>query len=195
MMRATAVSLAGKRGMLTGQGKEALSLRQTAPPGRRTAVKKINHRKVGTLGTLLLAALLTLSACAVPADEPARTAAQTASASVTAEPAAQSTGVYRSVTAEEAKQKIDGDPSVIVLDVREQTEYDAGHIPNATLLPLGQIEQRAAEVLPDKDASILVYCRSGRRSKAGAETLIGLGYTNVLDMGGISSWPYDVVTD
>jgi len=158
-----------------------------------SVLKKRNRCKTGTLAALLLAALVALSACAAPADEPARTAAPQTAA--TAEPAAESAAAYRSVTAEEAKQIMDENPAVIVLDVREPSEYDAGHIPNATLLPLGQIAQRAAEVLPDRDAAILVYCRSGRRSRSGAETLIGLGYTNVLDMGGISGWPYDVVTD
>ena len=88
-----------------------------------------------------------------------------------------------------------GDPKIVILDVRTKEEYDAGHIPNAKLLPLGQLETLAAEALPDRNATLLVYCRSGRRSNAGAETLVSLGYTDVRDFGGIIDWPYDVVTD
>ena len=86
-------------------------------------------------------------------------------------------------------------PDAMIVDVREQSEYEAGHIPNAKLLPLGQLETLAAEALPDRNATLLVYCRSGRRSKAGAETLVSLGYIDVRDFGGIIDWPYDVVTD
>ncbi|MBQ8215682.1 MAG: rhodanese-like domain-containing protein [Clostridia bacterium] len=81
----------------------------------------------------------------------------------------------------------------IVLDVREQSEYDEGHIENAVLLPYTEIDRRAEQVLPDKDALILVYCRSGRRSKIGAQSLADLGYTNVKEFGGIIDWQYGTV--
>ncbi|MBQ9129450.1 MAG: rhodanese-like domain-containing protein [Clostridia bacterium] len=81
----------------------------------------------------------------------------------------------------------------IVLDVREQSEYDEGHIENALLLPYTEIDRRAEQVLPDKDALILVYCRSGRRSKIGAQSLADLGYTNVKEFGGIIDWQYGTV--
>ena len=83
-----------------------------------------------------------------------------------------------------------------IMDVRMQQEYDAGHIANAVLLPLPLIEAgdaAVAKALPDKDAEILVYCRSGRRSAIAANALINMGYTNVLDFGGINDWPYEVV--
>ena len=82
-----------------------------------------------------------------------------------------------------------------MLDVREQSEFDAEHIPGAVLLPVGSIAEKAAEALPDRNAVLLVYCRSGNRSKTASETLLGLGYTQVYDFGGIIDWPYDVATN
>lgn len=102
---------------------------------------------------------------------------------------------YQKITPQQAKARM-AEPGVIVLDVRMQQEYDAGHIANAVLLPLPLIEAgdaAVAKALPDKDAEILVYCRSGRRSAIAANALIHMGYTNVLDFGGINDWPYEVV--
>lgn len=96
------------------------------------------------------------------------------------------------ITAEEAKQIIDTEEGYIILDVRTQEEYDQGHIPGAILIPNTEIETRAEEELPDKDQLILVYCRSGRRSKLAAEILVELGYTNIQEFGGIIDWPYEV---
>lgn len=79
-----------------------------------------------------------------------------------------------------------------VVDVREPDEYEAGHIPGARLLPLGQVQEKAAAALPDKDAPILVYCRTGRRSEAAGLILLGKGYRNVKNLGGILSWPYEL---
>ena len=100
--------------------------------------------------------------------------------------------VYMNITAEEAKQIMDTEEGYIILDVREQEEYDAGHIPGAILIPYTQIAEKAEEVLTDKDQLILVYCRSGRRSKIAAEALAELGYTNIKEFGGIIDWPYEV---
>ena len=100
--------------------------------------------------------------------------------------------VYMNITAEEAKQIMDNEEGYIILDVREQDEYDAGHIPEAILIPYTQIGEKANEMLPDKDQLILVYCRSGRRSKIAAEALAELGYTNIKEFGGIIDWPYEV---
>jgi len=99
--------------------------------------------------------------------------------------------VYVNITAEEAKALMDTEEGYIILDVREQDEYDAGHIPGAILIPYTQIEDKADEMLPDKDQLILVYCRSGRRSKIAAEALAELGYTNIREFGGIIDWPYE----
>lgn len=100
--------------------------------------------------------------------------------------------VYVNITAEEAKEIMDTEEGYIILDVREQDEYDAGHISGAILIPYTQIEAKANEMLPDKDQLILVYCRSGRRSKIAAEALAELGYTNIKEFGGILDWPYEV---
>ena len=82
---------------------------------------------------------------------------------------------------------------VVILDVREQHEYDSGHIPGAVLLPVGTItEDTAAAVIDDLDAVVLVYCRSGNRSKTASQALIDLGYTKVYEFGGINDWPYEI---
>ena len=100
--------------------------------------------------------------------------------------------VYVNITAEEAKQIMDTEEGYIILDVRTQEEYDQGHIPGAILISHEEIAEKAEDVLTDKDQLILVYCRSGRRSKIAAEALAELGYTNIKEFGGISDWPYEV---
>ena len=100
--------------------------------------------------------------------------------------------VYVNITAEEAKEIMDSEEGYIILDVRTQEEYDEGHIPGAILIPNTEIEARAEEILTDKDQLILVYCRSGRRSKLATEILVELGYTNIKEFGGIIDWPYEV---
>ena len=100
--------------------------------------------------------------------------------------------IYVNITAEEAKQIMDTEEGYIILDVRTQEEYDEGHIPGAIVISHEEIEEKAEEVLTDKDQLILVYCRSGRRSKIAAEALVELGYTNIKEFGGIIDWPYEV---
>ena len=100
---------------------------------------------------------------------------------------------YVSISAEEAKSLMDSEKGYIILDVRAQSEYDEGHIPGAILIPDTEIKEKAESVLTDKDQLILVYCRSGRRSKLAAQALAELGYTNIKEFGGIIDWPYDVV--
>ena len=101
--------------------------------------------------------------------------------------------MYQQITQEEAKKIMDSGEEIIIPDVREQDEFDEGHIPGALLLPYTEIENNAEGLLPDKDKLILVYCRSGRRSKIAAEALAKLGYTNVKEFGGIIDWKYEVV--
>ena len=100
--------------------------------------------------------------------------------------------VYMNITAEEAKQIMDREEGYIILDTRTQAEYDEGHIPGAIVIPHDEITDRAEEELPHKDQLLLVYCRSGRRSKLAAEALVELGYTNIKEFGGIIDWPYEV---
>ena len=99
--------------------------------------------------------------------------------------------VYVNITAEEAKQIMDSEEGYIILDVRTQEEYDQGHIPGAIVISHEEIAEKAEKVLTDKDQLILVYCRSGRRSKIAAEALMELGYTNIKEFGGIIDWPYE----
>ena len=100
--------------------------------------------------------------------------------------------MYEQITAENAKKIMDSGKEHIILDTREQEEFDEGHIPGAILIPHTEIENKAEEMLPDKDKLILVYCRSGRRSKIAAKSLVKLGYTNVKEFGGIIDWPYEI---
>lgn len=98
---------------------------------------------------------------------------------------------YVQITQEEAKKMMD-EQDVIILDVREQYEFDESHIKNAVLLPLGSISEKlAVAVIPEKDTIVLVYCRSGNRSKTASDALVNLGYTNVYEFGGIITWPYE----
>ena len=100
--------------------------------------------------------------------------------------------VYVNITAEEAKEIMDSEEGYIILDARTQEEYDEGHIPGAIVISHEEIVEKAEEVLTDKNQLILVYCRSGRRSKIAAEALLELGYTNIKEFGGIIDWPYEV---
>lgn len=99
---------------------------------------------------------------------------------------------YMNITAEEAKTIMDTEQGYVILDTRTREEYDQGHIPGAIVIPHEKIAEKAEEVLTDKDQLILVYCRSGRRSKIAAEALAELGYTNIREFGGINDWPYEV---
>ena len=99
---------------------------------------------------------------------------------------------YQQITAEEAKQMIDEMDDELILDVREQEEYDEKHISDAVLFPVGMIDAETAEgIIPEKDTPVLVYCRSGNRSKTASQKLAELGYTQVYEFGGIKDWPYE----
>ena len=100
---------------------------------------------------------------------------------------------YDQISGAEAKVLMDSESGYIIIDARTQEEYDQGHIPEAILIPEYEIADRAEKELPDKDQLILVYCRSGRRSKIAAEELVKLGYTNVKEFGGIIDWEYETV--
>ncbi|MBR5137294.1 MAG: rhodanese-like domain-containing protein [Clostridia bacterium] len=106
-----------------------------------------------------------------------------------------SKNTYTQITQAEAKNIMDTQKGYIILDVREDYEFADGHIPGAVLLPNGDITTKAESVLTDKSQLILVYCRSGRRSKEAAQKLADLGYTNVKEFGGIIDWPYGTTKD
>lgn len=136
---------------------------------------------------LVSAALLSVILLAACTGETNNTAAPSVSADDTA-------AVYKTISPAEAKELL-GDDGAILVDVRTQEEYDEGYIPGAVLLPLDDITQKAQSVLPDKDATIIIYCRSGRRSALAADELLNMGYKTVYDLGGIIDWPYEVITN
>ncbi len=163
--------------------------------------------------TALLLPALALAGCAVSdtsdtpptaaatdsvavAESPAATesVAPTAKPLDTAAPAADTTAAYQAISPEDARELI-GTEGVVLLDVRTQEEYQAGYIEGALLLPYDEIAQTIDKFAIDKDDTIIVYCRTGRRSAIAAEELIGMGYTSVYDMGGIYDWPYEIVTE
>ena len=101
---------------------------------------------------------------------------------------------YHKISAEEAYEMM-ASQEVVVVDVRTREEYDGGHIENAVLVPNESIGSETPEALPDKEATLLVYCRSGRRSKDAAQKLLALGYQSVYDFGGVIDWPYELVKE
>ncbi len=102
-------------------------------------------------------------------------------------------GGYKQISARDANLIMSTKEDYVIIDARTQEEYDEGHIEGAIMIPEYEIAQRAEKELPDKKQLILVYCRSGRRSKIAAEELVKLGYTNVYEFGGIIDWPYEIV--
>ncbi|MEG0833422.1 MAG: rhodanese-like domain-containing protein [Oscillospiraceae bacterium] len=102
-------------------------------------------------------------------------------------------GKYVKITAEQAKAVMEENKEAIIVDVRTREEYEDVHIPDAVLIPNETIEDEKPTMLPNLDDVILVYCRSGRRSKQAAEKLVSIGYTDVRDFGGINEWPYETV--
>jgi len=102
---------------------------------------------------------------------------------------------YKQISQKQAKEIMDTRSDFIILDVRTEKEFASGHIEGAILIPDYEIRLRAEKDLPDKEKTILVYCRSGRRSKLAAQALADMGYTHILEFGGIQSWKYGVVKE
>lgn len=103
------------------------------------------------------------------------------------------TSAYEQITAEQAKILMDTEEDYVIIDARTAEEFDESHIEGAVLLSYEDVKSKAHIVLPDKKQLILIYCRSGRRSKIAAQALADLGYVNVKEFGGIIDWPYDTV--
>lgn len=130
------------------------------------------------LTAILALSLIFLAACG--------TGSAAAGSAATAAPAQ-----VKSITPDEARARLQSGDPLVLLDVRTAEEYSEKHIPGAVLLPNEEIGDTAPALLPVKDAEIIVYCRSGNRSAQAAKKLVGLGYTNVSDLGGIKDWTYD----
>ena len=107
---------------------------------------------------------------------------------------ASDSNTYQQITAEEAANMMQSETDYIILDVRTAHEYASGHIPGAVNIPNETIASEAIQQLPDKEQLILVYCRSGNRSKQAAGKLVDLGYTNIVEFGGINDWSGEIVT-
>ena len=101
---------------------------------------------------------------------------------------------YTQISQEEAREMMNSDDSYIIADVRTAEEYEESHIPGAINIPVEHLEDLADDLLPEREEIILIYCRSGNRSKQAAEILAGLGYTNLYEFGGITTWPYETVS-
>lgn len=138
---------------------------------------------------ILLAAVLLAGCQGAPASSSSSVSAESSVSQSTRVPQEDS---WESITPEEAKKMMDEDKNVLVVDVRTQEEYDSGHIPGAVLVVNEEIGSEPPSQLPDKDQTLLLYCRSGRRSKEAAGKLAELGYTQVYEFGGIQDWPYEV---
>ena len=125
---------------------------------------------------LLMMALL-LTGCTSPAPEPVP-----------------ESNTYRQITMQEAVEMMEKEENYIILDVRTHEEFAAGHIPGAIVIPNETIGTEEIPQLPDKNQLIMVYCRSGNRSKQASDKLAKLGYTNIVEFGGINSWPGETVS-
>lgn len=100
---------------------------------------------------------------------------------------------YEQISQEEAKRIMDTEDDYVIIDARTEAEFREGHIEGAILIPEYEITERAEKEIPEKETLILVYCRSGRRSKIAADALVSLGYTNVKEFGGIIDWQYEII--
>ena len=110
-------------------------------------------------------------------------------------PNKQQKATYRQISMDEAILMMEDETDYIILDVRTKEEFASGHIPEAINIPNEVIGTTEIPELPNKDQLILVYCRSGNRSKQASEKLVALGYSNIAEFGGINSWPGEIVTD
>lgn len=146
----------------------------------------MNILKLLALFSVITASLLVVNGCnkkiTASPDNPASTASSNANK-------------FTTITAKEGKTMLDSKKDLILLDVRTKEEFAESHIPGSILLPYDEINSQSSKILPNKEKTILIYCRSGRRSAIAAESLVKLGYKNVFDMGGIIDWPYEVIKE
>ena len=136
-----------------------------------------------------LLALMLLAGCGTTSTTPST------NETTSNETASNETADYRQISMEDAVTMMAEEENYIILDVRTEAEYAERHIPNAINIPNESIGSEEIPDLPDKDQLILVYCRSGNRSKQAAEKLAALGYTNIVEFGGINDWPGETVSE
>lgn len=140
----------------------------------------------------VMLAVMPMTACSDKSDASSAYEKAVATEAETANPVAEG---YRQISQEEAQKMMDTEKEYIILDVRTPDEYAEGHIPGAICISHDSIPTDDIPELPDKDQLIMVYCRSGRRSKLAAEQLVAQGYTNVVEFGGINTWSGAITTD
>ncbi len=167
----TGCSAKKETGTIETEAKQA-----TQAPGQETAAETVTEAVTAAAAETVTEAVTEAGTASV-AEESTRTAVQA--------------GTYQQIDMQEAKDIMDSEEGYIIMDARSQDEFDQGHIPGAIVLPHTEVREKAEELLPDKDQKILVYCRSGNRSKQASQVLVELGYTNVIEFGGINSWPYE----
>ncbi len=144
--------------------------------------------KIFIIGLIIAVALLTFSACSKN-----RTTHSTQGDTQNTQ--ATQSNTFEQITPVKAKEIMDTQKNYVILDVRTAEEFQEGHIKGAILIPDYEIGEKAEKILTDKEQLILVYCRSGRRSKLASQELANLGYTNVKEFGGIIDWEYGIVTE
>ena len=157
-------------------------------------MKRSENKRILTLVLMLTLALALMAGCTqtVAPTGSATVATPSAAATSAADGAGQAAQIVK-VSADEALAILKDQPTAILLDVRTEAEFAEGHIAGAQQLAVEELLDRTGELPADKNTPIVIYCRSGRRSALAAEQLAGLGYTTLYDLGGITSWPYDIV--
>ncbi len=151
-------------------------------------MKLLNKSVMATFLAAVLALTL-LCGCSAKTD----TAAVTEATTDTQAQSQDEKGTYKQISSDEAAELMKTEKDFIILDVRRQDEYDSGHIPGAICVPNETIGTADIPELPDKSQLILVYCRSGRRSKEASQKLADMGYTNITEFGGIIDWKGEIV--
>ena len=152
-------------------------------------MKQIITKVIITMG------ILTMTGCNEPAETSVSTEQSTTAETISTESTSMVVNGYMQISQEEAKAIMDTEKDYIILDVRTIEEFNEGHIEGAILIPDYEINEKAEETLTDKNQLILVYCRSGRRSKLAAAELAEMGYTNVKEFGGIIDWSYGTASE
>ena len=173
----------------------------TSPESSLTALQRIqmnNDKDLNMKIIKLIAAgfaLIILSGCTSAPQNQSSTKTASSSIAPVNESEDNAADSYRQISQETAKEMMNADDGHIIIDVRRQDEFDSGHIEGAICIPNESIDTEQPPELPDLDQIILVYCRSGRRSKEAAQKLYDMGYTNVYEFGGIIDWIYGTVTN
>lgn len=150
----------------------------------------VSKKAIAAFIVLCAASVLVLSACSMSDGS----STETGSSGDSSAPDSSQASAYHKIDAEEGKQMIDAG-NVMIVDVRTPEEYASGHIPGAINIPNEDIGSQQPAELSDLEETLIVYCRTGVRSKQASDKLVAIGYENVYDMGGIVDWPYDTVKE